>query len=297
MVNELIIKENARNLRPNVPFEKLPTLRKLFIEYFNSSGTKEEYRRCLEEYVAYLRLHFAITEIKATSDHINAFKNYLQNEVSNTSTTINKKLSVVSSYYTFLMRRKIVLENPVRFVRKFKVSNNGKSRAITRNEIEIVYKSLKEDSGYRLTIKALVIILFETGIRVSELIGLTTKNIVYDYGNYYLEFFQKGGKSHKVKLNEISKYYLGKILELEKIEDDKNVLLFKTKTGQKFDRKNIYRLISGIGKTNNLKVRIHPHTARVSYIREALESGKEIYSIRKSVGHASIKTTERYLMN
>lgn len=295
MVNELLIKENARNLRPNVPFEKLPTLRKLFIEYFNSSGTKDEYRRCLEEYIAYLRLHFAITEIKATSDHINAFKNYLQNEVSNTSTTINKKLSVVSSYYTFLIRRKIVLDNPVRFIRKFKVSNNGRSRAITRNEIELIYRSLKEDSVYQLMIKTLIIILFETGMRVSELISLTTENIAYDYGDYYLEFIQKGGKSHRVKLNEISKYYLGKILELEKIEDGENILLFKTKTGHRLDRKNVYRLISGIGKRNNLRVEIHPHTARVSYIREALESGKEIYSIKRDVGHGSIKTTERYL--
>lgn len=290
-----MVQETARNLRPNVAYEKLPILRKLFLEYFNSVGTKNEYRRCLDEYVGYLRMHFTITEIKANSDHINAFKNFLLNEVSNNEVTINKKLSIVSSYYTFLMRRKLISDNPVRFIRKFKVSNTGKSRAITRDEIEQIYRSLKEETRYQITVKAMIILLFETGIRVSELINLKSDNIIYDYGEYYLEFAQKGGKKHKVKLNEVSKYYIGRLLENENLDESSSDYIFKTKNGRIFDRKNVYRLIVGLGRKNYLRVKIHPHTARVSYIREALESGQEIYSIKRAVGHSSIKTTERYL--
>ena len=295
MGSELINNKSVRNLRPNTTIENLSIIRKLFIAYFNSEGTKDEYLRCLEEYLAFLRMHFRLSEIKATSDHVNAFKNYLHSEILNSEITVNKKLSIVSSYYTFLIRRKIVPDNPVRFIRKYKVSSSGKSRAITREEIEIIYRSLKEESKYQLTIKTLVILLFETGIRVSEAINLTTENIVYDYGNYYLEFVQKGGKVHKVKLNELSKYYIGKLLDCEASKSELIHLLFKTKNGAKFDRKNIHRLIASLGKKNNLKVKIHPHSARVSFMREALESGMELYSIKKAVGHSSIKTTERYL--
>lgn len=295
MVNEVVFRETARNLRASSSLENLSLLRKLFISYFNSEGTREEYERCLGGYLGYLRMHFGISEIRATSDHINAFKNFLYVDVKNSEVTINKKLSIVSSYYTFLMRRKIVLDNPVRFIKKFKVSSMGRSRAITRNEIELIYSSLKENTAYQITIKTLIIVLFELGIRVSELINLTTENIIYDYGDYCLDFTQKGGKNHKVKLNELTKCYLGKLLQLRSVEEGSVELLFRTKTGQRFDRKNIYRLLAGIGKRNDLKVKIHPHTARVSFIREALESGREIYSIKRSVGHSSVKTTERYL--
>lgn len=295
MGNEIINNESTRNLRPITLIESLSTIRKLFIAYFNSEGTKDEYLRCLEEYLAFLRMYFGLSEVRATSDHVNAFKNYLHNEISNSEITINKKLSIVSSYYTFLIRRKIVLDNPVRFIRKYKVSSSGKSRAVTREEIESIYRSLKEENKYQLTIKTLVILLFETGIRVSEVINLSTANIVYDYGNYYLEFTQKGGKIHKVKLNELSKYYIGRLLDCEDSEGEQASLLFKTKNGAKFDRRNIHRLIASLGKKNNLKVKIHPHSARVSFIREALESGMELYTIKRVVGHSSIKTTERYL--
>lgn len=295
MNRDIVILENERNLRHNINNEKLSVLRRLFLEYFNSIGTKIEYRRCLDEYVGYLRMHFTITEIKANSDHVNSFKNFLLNEVSNNEITINKKLSIVSSYYTFLMRRKLIDDNPVRFIRKFKVSNSGKSRAITRDEIEQIYRSLKEETRYQITIKTMIVLLFETGIRVSELINLKTENIIYDYGDYCLEFIQKGGKKHKVKLNEVSKYYIGRLLENENLDEFSPANIFKTKNGRVFDRKNVYRLIVGLGKKNDLKVKIHPHTARVSFIREALESGLEIYSIKRAVGHSSIKTTERYL--
>lgn len=289
-MSDLIVPNDLRLVIDSIAHQ-----RRMFIEYYNSHATRSEYHRCLGEYIAYLRLHFAVTEIRATSDHVNAFKNHLLKNLQNNEVTINKKISVVSSYYTFLMRRKLISDNPVRFIRKFKVSNTGKSRAITRDEIEQIYRSLKEETRYQITIKTMIILLFETGIRVSELINLKTDNIIYDYGEYYLEFVQKGGKKHKVKLNDVSKYYIGRLLENENLDETSPDYIFKTKNGRVFDRKNLYRLIVSLGKKNELRVKIHPHTARVSYIREALETGREIYSIKKSVGHSSIKTTERYL--
>lgn len=290
-----------------VPFQKNPLTRRLsvtehnrllFLMEFDSVGTRSEYKRGLSEFISYLRVEFSINELKAEREHINAYKNHLHLNIKNSKVTINKKLAVVSSYYQYLISKKVLESSPCEFIKRYKVANVGSSVAITRDEVEKLYSSLHTKNIQELQKKTMIVLLFETGMRISELLNLKIGSIKRDFGDYILEFEQKGGANHRVILNELALSYLGKFLEeltIAGFDVSEDKLMFQTKTGRNINRKNFARLIKNIAEKAGINSEIHPHTARVSFIRQSHKEGMDIYTIRKNVGHSSVKTTERYL--
>jgi len=292
----VIISKELRNPRRTISDNE--RLRLFFLSEQDSLGTKQEYKRALSEFIAFLRNEFLITEMLAKREHINSFKNYLLFNKKNSKVTINKKLSVVSSYYIFLITKNALKENPCRYIKRFKISNFGKSVAIARDEVLLLYKSLPVRTLREKQFKTMIVILFETGIRVSELLCLRIGSIKKDFGEYVLEFQQKGDRLHRVKLNEVGLSFLGQHLEI--INDSSGLLndneyLFRTSNGTPYNRKNFYRSLKTINVKLGINIEIHPHTARVSFIKQKHKEGVDIYSIKKMVGHSSINTTERYL--
>jgi integrase/recombinase XerD len=272
--------------------------RLLFLMGFDSIGSRIEYKRSLSEFITYLRLEFSINELKTEREHINAFKNHLLLNKKNSKATINKKLAVTSSYFHYLQTKNVIDTNPCEFIRRFKMANVGTSVAITRDEIEKIYKSLPDTTLEDLKKKTLVVLIFETGMRVSELLSLKVGSIKKDFGKYILSFEQKGGAIHRVELNELALSHLGLFLEKSQFAGknlEPDSLIFTTKSGRKINRKNFARFFKCLSNNADLDSDIHPHTARVSFIRQKHKEGMDIYSIRKKVGHSSIKTTERYL--
>ena len=285
-----------RNLRRNLSDNEKHRL--LFLMELDSVGSRAEYKRGLAEFITYLRLEFAINELKAEREHINAYKNYLLHNKKNAKATINKKLAVASSYFQYLLSKRVVEENPCEFIRRFRMANVGTSVAITRDEVELLYSSMPTGKLYDLQKKTMIILLFETGMRISELLSLKIGSIKRDFGDYILEFEQKGGVIHRVILNELALSYLGKFLEeITAVDADvaEDRILFQTKSGRNINRKNFARLLNTLAKKAGLSSEIHPHTARVSFIRQKHKENMDIYSIRKKVGHSSVRTTERYL--
>lgn len=293
---EPIKSKTGRNLRHSLSVNEKNRL--LFLMELDSLGSRVEYKRGLSEFITYLRLEFSLNELKVEREHINAYKNHLLYNKKNAKATINKKLAVVSSYFQYLLRKRIVEENPCEFIRRFRMANVGTSVAITREEVELLYSSMPVTKLYDLQKKTMIILLFETGMRISELLSLKIGSIKRDYGDYILEFEQKGGAIHRVILNELALSYLGKFLEeLTSTGSDlsEKKILFQTRSGRNINRKNFARLLSSLAKKAGLSSGIHPHTARVSFIRQKHKENMDIYSIRKKVGHSSVRTTERYL--
>ncbi len=296
MKTEIQIITSDRNLRRNL--SKLDLLRLNFLKDLNSSGTREEYRRNLGEFLVYLRSEFTINELSVGREHITAFKDYLILNKKNCKVTVNKKIAVISSYFVFLINSRILLDNPCFYVRRFNSSNIGRTRALDRSTVETLYRSLPQLTFEQLKKKTMIILLFETGIRESELLGLRLNSIQYDFGSYVLFFEQKGGKFHKVRLKELAVSYLGKYIEeflKHKTEHKEDSLLFSTKSNLRISRKNFCRMLICIGKKYGIDSNLNPHMARATYIRQSHKEGRDIYSIKKDVGHSSVTTTERYL--
>jgi len=296
MSTSLEINITDRNLRRSLSENEKHRL--LFLMELDSVGSRAEYKRGLSEFITYLRLEFSINELKAEREHINAYKNHLLHNKKNAKATINKKLAVASSYFQYLLSKRVIEENPCEFIRRFRMANVGTSVAITREEVEQLYNSMPTGKLYDLQKKTMIILLFETGMRISELLTLKIGSIKRDFGDYILEFEQKGGAIHRVILNELALSYLGKFLEeltMAGSELSEEKILFQTRSGRNINRKNFARLLNTLVQKAGLSSKIHPHTARVSFIRQKHKENMDIYSIRKKVGHSSVKTTERYL--
>lgn len=290
------INKTERNLRRSLSDNEKNRL--LFLMELDSVGSRAEYKRGLSEFITYLRLEFSINELKAEREHINAYKNHLLHNKKNGKATINKKLAVASSYFQYLLSKRVLEENPCEFIRRFRMANIGTSVAITREEVELLYNSMPIIKLYDLQIKTMIILLFETGMRISELLFLKIGSIKRDFGDYILEFEQKGGAIHRLILNELALSYLGKFLEeLTNAGSDlsEEKILFQTRSGRSINRKNFARSLKTWAIKAGLSCEIHPHTARVSFIRQKHKEGMDIYSIRKKMGHSSVRTTERYL--
>ena len=290
------VNKTERNLRRSLSENEKNRLH--FLMELDSIGSRAEYKRGLSEFITYMRLEFNLNELKAEREHINAYKNHLLLNKENGKATINKKLAITSSYFQYLLSKRIVEENPCEFIRRFKLANVGSSVAITRDEVEQLYNSMPANKHSDIQKKTMIILLFETGMRISELLSLKVGSIKRDFGNYVLEFEQKGGAIHRVILNELSLAFLGTFLEnISANGEDHSVdqFLFQTRTGRKINRKNFARLLNTLALKAHLSSEIHPHTARVSFIRQKHLEGMDIYTIRKKVGHSSVKTTERYL--
>lgn len=272
--------------------------RKLFISELDSPGSRKEYLRSLGQFIMYLRSEFSINELKVEREHVNAYKNHLLLNVKNSKSSINKKLAVVSSYYRFLVEKRVVGENPCQYIRRFRMANIGKSVAITRDEIELLYRSLKFETFIEIQKKTMIVLLFETGMRITSILTLKIGFIKKDCGKYILEFEQKGGTIHRVILNDLTLAYIGRYLEeLQKItgEQDANGFLFLSRGGRLIETKNFSKMLKRVAARAGISSSIHPHTARVSYIKKRHGEGVDIYTIRKEVGHSSVRTTERYL--
>jgi len=296
MSEVVIINKELRNPRRNL--SEIEKLRLLFLMELDSVGSRTEYKRCLSEFIAYMRSEFTINELRAERDHINSFKNHLLLNKKNSKATINKKLAVVSGYFKYLQSKRVVESNPSELFKRFRMANIGKSVAITREEIEKIYNSMPTRNIYEIQKKTMVVLLFETGMRISELLSLRIESIKRDFGVYVFEFEQKGGVLHRVQLNDLALSYLGNYLENIMSDDNElpaNNLLFYTRNERAINRKNFYRMLKSIARNAKISVEIHPHTSRVSFIRQKHENGVDIYSIRRLVGHSSVRTTERYL--
>jgi len=191
MSTVLEINKTERNLRRSLSENEKHRL--LFLMELDSVGSRAEYKRGLSEFITYLRLEFSINELLASREHINAYKNHLLLNKKNAKATINKKLAVNSSYFQYLLSKRVIEENPCEFIRRFRMANVGTSVAITRDEVEQLYNSMPTDKLYGLQKKTMIVLLFETGMRISELLTLKIGSIKRDFGDYILEFEQKGG--------------------------------------------------------------------------------------------------------
>ena len=255
------VKKTERNLRRNLSDNEKNRL--LFIMELDSIGSRAEYKRGLSEFITYLRLEFSINELVTSREHINAYKNYLLHNKKNGKSTINKKLAVVSSYFAYLISKKVLENNPCEFIRRFKMANVGTSVAITREEVERLYNSMSTGKLYDLQKKTMIILLFETGMRISELLTLKIGSIKRDFGDYILEFEQKGGAIHRVVLNELALSYLGNFLEelaISGSELTEEKILFQTRSGRKINRKNFARLLKTLAQKAGLNSDIHTYS-------------------------------------
>jgi len=216
-------------------------------------------------------------------------------ESSLSNSTINRKVASLKAFYKFLYKTRQIIINPLA---KHKVLKTPKKVQIpfSEKEIETVLISMNNSNNTFETIrnKLIIDILYTTGMRRAELIGLKTKNI--NFQNNTLKVLGKRNKERIIPvLSEIIpqiSLYLEKKSELEGIIDQE--FLFVTLKGNKLYDSFVYRLINHYFSLFSEKVKKSPHIMRHSFASHMLNSGADLNSVKELLGHSSLASTQIY---
>jgi integrase/recombinase XerD len=210
------------------------------------------------------------------------------------ATSIARNLASLKTFWKFLAMERIVPENVAAVIETPKTWKTIPD-VLNRQEVE---KLLGAPSRKGLTgprDKAILELMYATGLRVSEVKDLKKANVNLEAG--FVKCSGKGGKERVVPLGKVAKDAIERYIAtsrkklLSKKEDEH---LFLSRLGKRLSRQSIWKIIQKYAKQAGIKKHITPHTLRHSFATHLLEGGAELRGVQEMLGHADISTTQIY---
>lgn len=258
----------------------------LLIDLKYSNNTIQTYRYALLEFEKIMKKDLKMVKEKDISEYIQTLQK------KDNPKTINHHLNVLTSFYNFLLIEKLVKTNPIQNVDRLKTIKKL-PKVLTKEEI---MKVLEVDltSPYAYRDKAMLELMYSSGLRISELVSLKLYNIDLDMGT--LRVMGKGSKERMVPIGEYALHYLNLYInEYRPLMNKKNVDdLFLNNRGQAISRQSFFKTIKKQAIKRNIKTSFTPHTLRHSFATHMLENGADLRSIQELLGHSDISTTQIY---
>ena len=276
---------------------KVQVARENFINYCEyekglSPNTLKSYNYEIHLYQSYLKDKLNIIDIENVSKKdIESYLKYCYSKDED-SKTISHKITTIYNLHNYLLREKTVKDNEAEFIDRPKLAKHL-PYTLTVSEIDkLLDIPLVTVFDYRD--KAMLELMYGTGLRVSELVSLTVYDV--DFYNAFLRIKGKGSKERIVPINSASLKYL-------KLYLDKRCLLLKKKTsdelflnarGEGISRQGFFKNLKKILAKKGMPVNISPHSLRHSFATHLIENGADLRSVQTMLGHSDITTTKIY---
>jgi integrase/recombinase XerC len=215
-----------------------------------------------------------------------------------TSTSLSRKLSALRSFFRYLERTGVVDENPVTLIVSPKVRRNL-PRFLGPEAAEHVMDAARDDSTAASLRDCVILeLLYGSGLRVSELVGLDLAAI--DLQRSELRVLGKGRKERIAPIGAQAERALREYLAVRdqlfppKRDPESEAALLVGRTGRRLTARWIQRLVQHYGMEGAGRPDLHPHALRHSCATHMLEGGADLRSIQEMLGHSSLSTTQRY---
>ena len=222
-------------------------------------------------------------------------KRYLYKNLSNKKTRSQaRSISALKGFFNYLLFEGKINSSPLNDIESPKIENKL-PEVLTEDEIKRLISSVKIDSEFGQRNKAIIEVLYGTGIRVSELTELKMSNIFFNEN--IVKVTGKGNRERFVPLGKIASIEIKKYLnarEKLKIDSKFSDILFLNRYGRQLTRSMIFKVINDSSKNAGIDKKISPHTLRHSYATHLLKNGADLRTIQLILGHESITTTEIY---
>jgi len=213
--------------------------------------------------------------------------------------TIRRKMSGLSQFYTFLVIKNKVLQNPFELVSKPKVDRRLPD-FLSKDEISQLFEANKNRKDELMSRdQAILELLFSSGLRVSELVNLTLQNI--NVKQRVVRIFGKGKKERLVpftkECQECIEDYQTKVRSILVIRSKKNEItnrLFLNSQGNPLTARGVEYILSSIEKKTGVFLKLHPHKLRHTFATTLLNNGADLRTIQELMGHSSVGTTQIY---
>ena len=257
-----------------------------------SLNTVESYKRDVTQYISYLD-GTGVTDISSTTKTtVLSYLLYLQKE-GRASSTVSRTLASLRSYYLFMMQNGVVKSNPTSNLEAPHVEKKI-PKILSGVEVELLLEQPKNCDNKGIRDKAMLELLYATGIRVSELINLDVSDV-----NVPMSFVRcKGGKKERIipmghQAKDALENYINNVRKYM-VKDENETALFVNCSGARLSRQGFWKLIKYYQHIAGIETDITPHTLRHSFAAHLLENGADLHSIQEMMGHADISPTQVY---
>jgi integrase/recombinase XerD len=261
----------------------------LTVEKGLSANTLDAYRRDIQKFSKFLQESgTAITSFRK-SDLV-SFIDHLRNS-GNQATTLSRNIAALRGFCKFMLMEGIIMEDPIENLSTPK----GWKRIPKVIGAEEVSSLINKPGGgnYSLRDRAMLELLYSSGLRASEVINIKVGDINFEAG--FITVTGKGSKERVVPINEAALTTIKKYIEESRPELLKKKIsqfLFLAKGGKPMTRQRLWQLIKKY--STELSINISPHTLRHCFASHLLDGGADLRALQKMLGHTDIATTQIY---
>lgn len=272
-------------------FNHNPELEKYMNEYLNSEyNTSKNTRESYATDLYLLAKYYPKKNLKnLTKENI---QEYLRNQ-NKSSKTKARYLTTINNFYKYLVEAKVITINPCEGIKMPKIEKKL-PEYLTIEEIDNLL-DIRTSSAYDQRNKAMLEVLYATGMRISELCNLTTSNLFLE--DKLIKVMGKGSKERLVPINDTAIEFLNNYLKFgrnELLATSTCEYIFISSRHTKITRQAFFKYIKKLCQEKGIKKQISPHILRHSFATHLLNNGADLRIVQELLGHSDISTTQIY---
>ncbi len=269
---------------------------KSFIRYLEkekklSKNTLASYENDIKLFCAYLEQK-SISPQDASCDIVQDFLKMLKKK-GRASASISRTLASLKNFYAYLISIDAIKTNPTESVKAPKVEKKL-PYILTPNEIDLLLEQPKATDLKGFRDKAMLELLYATGIRVTEMMELNLSDVNLDMGFIHCSV---GGHERIIPIGKICTAALTEYINNARpllVKSKGETALFLNLLGRRMSRQGFWKILKQYADSAGINADITPHTLRHSFAAHLLENGADLRSIQSMLGHADISTTQVY---
>ncbi|EXX88280.1 recombinase XerD [Paenibacillus darwinianus] len=259
-----------------------------------SRSTIESYERDLTMFLSYTEGQGLNRPEQIEKHHIAAYLLHLKHH-GRAVATVSRTVSSIRAFFKYLVNERVTMHDPAAHMTAPK-QEKKLPKVMTKAEVERLLESPPSDTPGGLRDRAMLELLYATGIRVSELISLDGEHVNPEMG--FVRCTGAGGKERIIPLGRVASsaltLYLSSARERYEKPDRKQSGLFLNHLGTRMTRQGFWKIIKKYARESGITTEITPHTLRHSFAAHLLENGADLRSVQEMLGHADISTTQIY---
>ncbi|HIV13799.1 MAG: site-specific tyrosine recombinase XerD [Clostridiales bacterium] len=270
-----------------------------FISYLHntkktSGNTEVSYERDLKKMMRYFEGEQHITEVsRITETNLNSYMLYLENRHFAPS-TVSRSVASMRAFFQYLTRERVIDKDPSEHLKPPKVEKKM-PEVLTVREVDLLLAQPSQETPKGIRDKAMLELLYATGIRVSELIHLTWPDVNLSMG--YITCRERD-KERVIPFGSVARralhHYLADARKVF-VGDQETEVLFTNCSGKPMSRQGFWKILKGYAASAGIEKDITPHTLRHSFAAHLIQNGADVRSVQEMMGHSDISTTQMYV--
>lgn len=257
-----------------------------------AKNTIVSYQRDLRQMAAYMKEQGIVDAAKVTQTSLNSYLLWLERK-GKATTTISRVLASIKAFFHYELTTGKIRKDPAELIKTPKIEKKAPI-ILTMDEVDRFLKQTEGDAPKSMRDKAMLELLYATGIRVSELITLKLTDVNLSVGYIVCHDEQK---ERMIPLGRSAAAAVRRYLQdarAQLLKGQESEWLFTNCKGQPMSRQGFWKIVKYYGEKAGISVEITPHTLRHSFAAHLIGGGMDLQTVQTMLGHADLQTTQMY---